>query len=944
MGSSDRSADRSDSLTDDSITAPSTPPSGGSTISPQSVIDFDFPSLRIVGGDHHVRRKTNRLRDPARNRRRNKRDEDGYSPKDDNGRAANRRLINFSSIWNHAILLCKKISQNECVVRGFRVCAKRKRIVIPLMLLFFVQFHYNVFQVYKSLFGVHPIPGGYLGRKVDRMFMRMAMEKHFGEQADALKELGLHLPSPEPDPMNVLGLQTYAATRDLLVRRELRSRALISLSNTAEDYPKGCVSSSSTDQTLLPSFLFDSEDSSKCGVPKVIFVPNLITWHRQRPGHVRDYKTMLYDESEMRDLVEDVAPTLLKTFDAMPTPDQKIQLWALCAVYYHGGIFIGDRLSIQQQSVEELLLDHDGILSPADHSAPVAVVKFEQKVPMSDQSKAKAMQISMIAATPRHPHLRCVLRTLEREKNVDAARILDTFFLPRPKQSPRELELGQWNLITTHCGYKPFAAKTCCVPGTVSALENLPMDQELASTVFPRSIPKDPELASTVETNGYIFVQLMAGKPDDGLVSHEGSTTTVNIVQDHLVKSAVKSRKITLESRMRKKKVDPSWLCTRCIRSPLFGSLDKCGSVCRSGYGDLMCRAPDVPERPEVRIHVTVTNGEGNSEKLIPRIIHQTYFEDMTLDRYPQLVRLQNSWKNSGWEYRFYTDMDAKQYILKNFPPRFVDAFDALIPGAYKADLFRYLVLMKEGGVYADVDIMLDTTLDTFITPSMSFFAPRDVVGDYAGEPFCLWNGLIGAAPGHPFIVRAVERLVNLILERSDLYDMERDVCRRVDEPVETWKIRAEPLLLFSGPCALGVAANEARGRPSLEAFDTGWLGLEDLGFGGKQDHGDALILVGDKYDVGAFRISDPERNFIVASTELPGLEKKARKPANPTEGEKRRQVLRKKPLPHYSSSGKGTPVWGSRNIYKDDLVTNERLQFHVRYEEGMHSTVSRRT
>jgi hypothetical protein len=64
---------------------------------------------------------------------------------------------------------------------------------------------------------------------------------------------------------------------------------------------------------------------------------------------------------------------------------------------------------------------------------------------------------------------------------------------------------------------------------------------------------------------------------------------------------------------------------------------------------------------------------------------------------------------------------------------------------------------------------------------------------------------------------------------------------------------------------------------------------------------------------------------------------KKARIPANPTEGEKRRQVLRKKPLPHYSTSARGTTVWGSKNIYKDDLVTNERLRFLVRYEDGLH-------
>ena len=31
-----------------------------------------------------------------------------------------------------------------------------------------------------------------------------------------------------------------------------------------------------------------------------------------------------------------------------------------------------------------------------------------------------------------------------------------------------------------------------------------------------------------------------------------------------------------------------------------------------------------------------------------------------------------------------------------------LNAYDSLIPGAYKADLFRYLVLYREGGVYLD--------------------------------------------------------------------------------------------------------------------------------------------------------------------------------------------------------------------------------------------------
>ena len=149
-------------------------------------------------------------------------------------------------------------------------------------------------------------------------------------------------------------------------------------------------------------------------------------------------------------------------------------------------------------------------------------------------------------------------------------------------------------------------------------------------------------------------------------------------------------------------------------------------------------------------------------------------------------------------------------------------------------------MLLKDGGIYADVDILLDSNLEHFVTPDLSFFVPRDMVGEYADEAFCLWNGFIGSSPGHPFLVRAVERLVNLISRRADLYDMEQDLCRRQGRKTETWKVRAEPLLLFSGPCALGAAVNDVLGRPSLNRFDIGWLPSDDSG----EDYGDALVLV----------------------------------------------------------------------------------------------------
>eukprot|EP00540_Astrosyne_radiata_P022867 CAMPEP_0116848948 /NCGR_PEP_ID=MMETSP0418-20121206/15299_1 /TAXON_ID=1158023 /ORGANISM="Astrosyne radiata, Strain 13vi08-1A" /LENGTH=106 /DNA_ID=CAMNT_0004480613 /DNA_START=139 /DNA_END=459 /DNA_ORIENTATION=+ len=102
---------------------------------------------------------------------------------------------------------------------------------------------------------------------------------------------------------------------------------------------------------------------------------------------------------------------------------------------------------------------------------------------------------------------------------------------------------------------------------------------------------------------------------------------------------------------------------------------------------------------------------------------------------------------------------------------------------------------------------------------------------------------------------------------------------------------------------------------------------------GETRDHGDALIMVGDKYDLGAFRISDPERSFVLASTDMPGVLKQPRKVRNPTRSEKRREPQRKAPLPHYSIAAKDEFVWGMHKVYRDDLVNNEVLKLKTRYQ-----------
>jgi mannosyltransferase OCH1-like enzyme len=53
--------------------------------------------------------------------------------------------------------------------------------------------------------------------------------------------------------------------------------------------------------------------------------------------------------------------------------------------------------------------------------------------------------------------------------------------------------------------------------------------------------------------------------------------------------------------------------------------------------------------------------------------------------------------------FHFYDDNDCREFIKDNFEDDVLNAFDKLIPGAYKADLWRYCILYINGGIYLDI-------------------------------------------------------------------------------------------------------------------------------------------------------------------------------------------------------------------------------------------------
>jgi len=98
---------------------------------------------------------------------------------------------------------------------------------------------------------------------------------------------------------------------------------------------------------------------------------------------------------------------------------------------------------------------------------------------------------------------------------------------------------------------------------------------------------------------------------------------------------------------------------------------------------------------------------------LIPKKIFQSYnskkLPKEIKDNIAKLKKL-----NPDWEYTLFNDDLQEEYILKNYGRMMLDTYLKIRPeyGAARADLFRYLLIYKEGGVWLDIKSTIDKPLD----------------------------------------------------------------------------------------------------------------------------------------------------------------------------------------------------------------------------------------
>jgi mannosyltransferase OCH1-like enzyme len=163
----------------------------------------------------------------------------------------------------------------------------------------------------------------------------------------------------------------------------------------------------------------------------------------------------------------------------------------------------------------------------------------------------------------------------------------------------------------------------------------------------------------------------------------------------------------------------------------------------------------------------------------IPKIFHQTFY-DRTLPEELQRSVAHLKALHPDWEYRFYDDKDIAEFIQNNYPGAAWDYFHRIDSryGAARADLFRYLLLYKAGGVYLDIKSGVTEPLDGKLRSDDQFIISQwdaqatsfpwgrhDELRNIPGGEYQQW--FIASAPGHPYLKAVIDTVLNNI----DAYD-----------------------------------------------------------------------------------------------------------------------------------------------------------------------------
>jgi inositol phosphorylceramide mannosyltransferase catalytic subunit len=139
---------------------------------------------------------------------------------------------------------------------------------------------------------------------------------------------------------------------------------------------------------------------------------------------------------------------------------------------------------------------------------------------------------------------------------------------------------------------------------------------------------------------------------------------------------------------------------------------------------------------------------------MIPRLIHQTA---KTADIPPRWREFQRRVRelHPEWTYKLWTDEDNLAFVKAEFPD-FLDIFQKLPRNIMRADVIRYLLLYRLGGLYLDLDYEM---LKSFDLTEHDIVLPWEQDGEFGAGNDLVCQAFFASAPGHPFLKMLIDDL-----------------------------------------------------------------------------------------------------------------------------------------------------------------------------------------
>lgn len=152
-------------------------------------------------------------------------------------------------------------------------------------------------------------------------------------------------------------------------------------------------------------------------------------------------------------------------------------------------------------------------------------------------------------------------------------------------------------------------------------------------------------------------------------------------------------------------------------------------------------------------------------EGRIPNNIFQGFNHRVLDEKFHNTI----SWtllQNPDFDYYFHDTYEQRGLIRDNFDEKVLKAYDTLIPGAYRSDLWRLCVLYVHGGIYMDLKLSVIESFNSFIDNNCDFVMAMEYPQSNGSNKSML-TSFMASVPKHPFLLACINAIVERVSSKE---------------------------------------------------------------------------------------------------------------------------------------------------------------------------------